>query len=225
MGCPASRLCPCALWRQASRSVDTDRGRVADGENIRGPQLRRVLGTGRERELRLLQGASRIAWLSGKRAMEGHHHPEPGLLVRLPEARHHAPDAAGRDEGGHGLKVPQPPNRRERTPALLRIARAQHNQLGPRVAYPKAADNSDHLKTGRIFPPNLDVIFLLSSDISVACRDPRGAMFLSTLPPVWEGHLQGLENPGLLRIGAGQARHAVGIIQGIGQQTETIERG
>jgi hypothetical protein len=50
-------------------------------------------------------------------------------------------------------------------------------------------------------------------------------MFLSTLPPVWEGHLQGLKNPGLLRIGAGQARHAVGIIQRIGQQTETIECG
>ena len=50
-------------------------------------------------------------------------------------------------------------------------------------------------------------------------------MLLSTLPPVWEGHLQGLENPGLLRIGTGQARHAVRIIYGIGQQTETIERG
>ncbi len=50
-------------------------------------------------------------------------------------------------------------------------------------------------------------------------------MLLSTLPPVWAGHLQGLENLGLLRIGAGQARHAVGLIQGIGQQTETIESG
>jgi hypothetical protein len=55
-------------------------------------------------------------------------------------------------------------------------------------------------------------ISLLSSNKSTICRDPRGAMLLSTLPPVWEGHLQGLENPGLLRIGAGQARHAVGII-------------
>ena len=50
-------------------------------------------------------------------------------------------------------------------------------------------------------------------------------MFLSTLPPMWEGHLQSLENPGLLRIGAWQARHAVGIIYGIGQQTEPIECG
>jgi hypothetical protein len=50
-------------------------------------------------------------------------------------------------------------------------------------------------------------------------------MLLSTLPPRWEGHLQGLENLGLLRIGAGQARHAGGLIQGIGQQTETIESG
>ena len=50
-------------------------------------------------------------------------------------------------------------------------------------------------------------------------------MLLSTLSPVWEGHLQGLENPGLLRIGAGQARYTVGLIEGVGQQTETIERG
>ena len=50
-------------------------------------------------------------------------------------------------------------------------------------------------------------------------------MLLSTLPPVWERHLQGLENPGLLRIGTRQARHVVGLIQGIGQQTETIESG
>src|SRR5438132_10189817 len=65
----------------------------------------------------------------------------------------------------------------------------------------------------------------LSSHKSAICRDPRGVMLLSTLPPVWEGHLQGLENPGLLRIRTGQARHAVGLIQGIGEQTETIERG
>src|SRR5215813_5635496 len=69
----------------------------------------------------------------------------------------------------------------------------------------------------QIFPRDLDAIFLLSSNTSVPCRDPRGAMLLSTLPPRWERHLQGLENPGLLRIGAGQARHAGGLIQGIGQ--------
>ena len=69
----------------------------------------------------------------------------------------------------------------------------------------------------QIFPRDLDAIFLLSSNTSVSCRDPRGAMLLSTLPPRWERHLQGLENPGLLRIGAGQARHAGGLIQGIGQ--------
>src|SRR5215831_2909293 len=50
-------------------------------------------------------------------------------------------------------------------------------------------------------------------------------MLLSTWPPGWEGHLQGLENPGLLCIRAGQACHAVGVIEGIGQQTETIESG
>ena len=50
-------------------------------------------------------------------------------------------------------------------------------------------------------------------------------MLLSPLPPVWEGHLQGLEHPGWLRIGTGQARHAVGIIQGIGEHTETMESG
>ena len=77
----------------------------------------------------------------------------------------------------------------------------------------------------QIFPPDLDEFFLLSSHKSAICRDPRGVMLLSTLPPVWEGHLQGLENPGLLRIGTGQARHAVGLIKGIGEQTETIERG
>jgi hypothetical protein len=69
----------------------------------------------------------------------------------------------------------------------------------------------------QIFPSDLDAIFLLSSNTSVSCHDPRGAMLLSTLPPRWERHLQGLENPGLLRIGAGQARHAGGLIQGIGQ--------
>ena len=76
----------------------------------------------------------------------------------------------------------------------------------------------------QIFPPDLDAFFLLSSHKSAICRDPRGVMLLSTLPPVWEGHLQGLENPGLRRIGTGQARHAVGLIQGRGEQTETMER-
>src|SRR6266571_3894048 len=78
---------------------------------------------------------------------------------------------------------------------------------------------------GQIFPPDLDAFVLLSSHKSAICRDPSRVMLLSTLPPVWEGHLQGLENLGLLRIGAGQARNAVGLIQGIGQQTETIESG
>src|SRR2546428_9010603 len=77
----------------------------------------------------------------------------------------------------------------------------------------------------QIFPPDLDAFVLLSSHKSAICRDPSRVMLLSTLPPVWEGHLQGLENLGLLRIGAGQARHAVGLIQGVGQQTEKIEGG
>src|SRR5215510_10059735 len=80
-----------------------------------------------------------------------------------------------------------------------------------------ASFGSCALTVRQIFPRDLDAIFLLSSNTSVPCRDPRGAMLLSTLPPRWERHLQGLENPGLLRIGAGQARHAGGLIQGIGQ--------
>src|SRR5215510_2947136 len=44
------------------------------------------------------------------------------------------------------------------------------------------------------------------------------------LPAAWEGHLQGLENTGLLVIGAGEACDAVGVVEGIGQQTEAVER-
>src|SRR3989475_11613675 len=51
----------------------------------------------------------------------------------------------------------------------------------------------------QIFPPDLDAFVLLSSHKSAICRDPSRVMLLSTLPPVWEGHLQGLENLGLLR--------------------------
>jgi len=48
-------------------------------------------------------------------------------------------------------------------------------------------------------------------------------MLLSTWPPRWEGPLPGLEKPGLRRIGAGQARHAGGLLPGRGQPTETLE--
>ena len=36
--------------------------------------------------------------------------------------------------------------------------------------------------------------------------------------------MQRLEKAGLLVIGAGQARHAVGVVERIGQQTEPVER-
>jgi hypothetical protein len=73
-----------------------------------------------------------------------------------------------------------------------------HEQHLPSLPSPYARAGSD-----RSSPLIWTQFFLISSNKSAICRAPRGAMLLSTLPPVWKGHLQGLENPGLLRIGAG----------------------
>ena len=67
-------------------------------------------------------------------------------------------------------------------------------------------------------------VFQLSSDKLGTCGDAQRAMFLSTGSLAREGDLQGLENTGLLVIRAGEARDAVGVVQGIGQQTEAVER-
>ena len=99
---------------------------------------------------------------------------------------------------------------RERT--SFSLSRSPERPISPSTVRQPAAHNDDGglppqaglspcplpgaRQLGRIFPPDLDAFFLLSSHKSAICRDPRGALLLSTLPPVWEGHLQGLENPG-----------------------------
>ena len=69
----------------------------------------------------------------------------------------------------------------------------------------------------RIFPLNLDAIFPVSYNKSVACQDIHLEALLSTCPLAREGDLQGLENPGLLVVRAREARNAVGVIEGISQ--------
>src|SRR5919199_3214376 len=67
-------------------------------------------------------------------------------------------------------------------------------------------------------------VFPLSSGTSGTWGDAKRAMLLSTCPLAREGDLQGLENPGLLVVGAGEACDAVGAVEGIGQQTEAVQR-